>query len=148
MLCASKTGEKLTPLVIGKSRKPRAFKKLKIENLPVLYRHNKKAWMTGKLSEEWLQTVNKQMKRKKRKILLFVDNAPCHLNINLKYVKLSFLPPNTTCKIQPMDQGIIQTFKLKFHKRQSNKVLKEMEKHISMTGTEPLKLINILDAVY
>ena len=39
-LCASMTGEKLKPLVIGKSAKPRAFNKRNINNLPVNYRNN------------------------------------------------------------------------------------------------------------
>lgn len=30
-LCASMTGEKMTPLVIGKANKPRCFKKIKPE---------------------------------------------------------------------------------------------------------------------
>jgi hypothetical protein len=34
-------------LVIGKATKPRCFKNLKINNLPVILRSNKKAWMTA-----------------------------------------------------------------------------------------------------
>jgi hypothetical protein len=37
--------EKLPLLVIGKSAKPRCFKNAKI---PIDYKANKKAWMTGK----------------------------------------------------------------------------------------------------
>jgi hypothetical protein len=61
---------------IGKANKPRCFKKTKPETLPVLYRANKKAWMTRFLMEEWLNRLNRLMKRQKRKILLFLDNAP------------------------------------------------------------------------
>jgi hypothetical protein len=46
------TGEKITPLVIGKANKPRYFKKIKTETLPVLYSANKKDWMTSFLMEE------------------------------------------------------------------------------------------------
>ena len=38
--------EKLPLLVIGKSAKPRAFKN---KELPVSYKSNKKAWMTGRI---------------------------------------------------------------------------------------------------
>jgi hypothetical protein len=31
----------------GKAAKPRCFKNLKINNLPVILRNNKKAWMTA-----------------------------------------------------------------------------------------------------
>jgi hypothetical protein len=112
------TGEKLQPLVIGKCRKPRCFKNIDPKNLPVSYRFNKKAWMTSAIYEDWLKTVNKTMKRQNRNILMFVDNAPSHPQLNLSNVTVKFFPPNTTSKTQPMDQGIIQTVKLKFRKRQ------------------------------
>ena len=35
MLACSATGEKLSPLVIGKVQKPRCFKNIKLEQLPV-----------------------------------------------------------------------------------------------------------------
>ena len=47
-----------------------------------------------------------------------------------------------------MDQGIMQAMKLKFHKRQSRKILADMEKHKGMCGSEFLKLINVLDSIY
>ena len=47
-----------------------------------------------------------------------------------------------------MDQGIIQTIKLKFCKRQLRHVISEMEKDKSKCGSELLKNINILQAIY
>ena len=117
-LCASMVGEKLRPLIIGKSRSPRCFSKIKINSLPVDYRHNKKAWMTSGIFEEWLQGFNRKMKLEGRNVLLLVDNAPPHPNLRVSNVKVKFFPPNTTCATQPMDQGIIQAMKLKFRKRQ------------------------------
>lgn len=38
--------EKLPLLVIGKSAKPRAFKN---KEVPIAYKANKKAWMTGRI---------------------------------------------------------------------------------------------------
>ena len=39
---------------------------------------------------------------------MFVDNCAAHPPVDkLCAVKLAFLPPNTTSKLQPMDQGII-----------------------------------------
>jgi hypothetical protein len=46
--------------------------------------------------------------------LLFIDNAPSHPHLEFPNVKLKFLLANTTSKSQPMNQGIIQTEKLKF----------------------------------
>ncbi len=117
-LCASMTGEKLPALVIGKSRKPRCFKNIDPKTLPVTYRSNKKAWMNGALFEEWLKSLDAKMRRQKRHVLLFLDNAPAHPVIKLANVELKFLPANTTSRSQPMDQGIIQSMKLKYRKRQ------------------------------
>lgn len=41
-----------------------------------------------------------------------VDNCPAHPHIgNLKFIKLVFLPPNTSAILQPMDQGVIRCLK-------------------------------------
>jgi len=47
-----------------------------------------------------------------------------------------------------MDQGIIQTGKLKFRKRQLQHIISELEKDKSKCGSELLKTINILQAIY
>ena len=146
-LTASMTGEKLKPLVIGKAQKPRCFAKICPENLPVTYRNNKKAWMTGLLMTEWLTSLDRKMKQQKRKIILFLDNAPSHPSVKLDNVKLVFLPSNTTSFTQPMDQGIIQTLKLKYRKRQLQYVLAQLER-TEKSGPQILKEISILDAIY
>ncbi|GFW13191.1 tigger transposable element-derived protein 6 [Trichonephila clavipes] len=61
--------EKITPLVIGKSAKPRCFKGINL--FPTKYRSNKKAWMTTELFNEWLISLNSDMKREKRHSLIF-----------------------------------------------------------------------------
>jgi hypothetical protein len=68
--------------------------------------------MTTTLFDEWLISVNRSMVKQKRKILLFIDHAPCH-NGDAEYsnISLKFFPPNTTSKLQPLDQGIIKNFK-------------------------------------
>ena len=48
-------GEKIRPLVIEKSKKPRCFNNVAINSLPVLYKANKKAWMISALYEKWLK---------------------------------------------------------------------------------------------
>ncbi|GFY13006.1 tigger transposable element-derived protein 6 [Trichonephila clavipes] len=53
--------EKITPLVIGKSAKPRCFKGT--NSFPTKYRSNKKSWMTTELFNEWLVSLNLDMKR-------------------------------------------------------------------------------------
>ena len=50
---ASMSGEKLPLLIIGKSKSPRCFSGIK--SLPLEYKANAKAWMTGEIFREWLQ---------------------------------------------------------------------------------------------
>lgn len=47
-----------------------------------------------------------------------------------------------------MDQGIIQALKLKYRKRQLRHMAVEIEKNPTKTGSEILKRISALDAVY
>ena len=81
MLCCSATGEKLKPLVFGKAARPHAFKQNNVtpDNLPVTWKHNKKAWITTAVFEDWSNQLNETTKKKKRRIILFVDNATSHV---------------------------------------------------------------------
>ena len=122
--------EKWPLLVIGKSRNPRCFKNVK--TLPVSYKANRKAWMTGDMFEEWVRNFEKKMVRKNRKVLLFVDNCAAHGTVkNLVATKVVFLPPNTTSVLQPCDQGIIKAFKQHYRKRIVRYLLHCMESNIS-----------------
>ena len=112
VFCASFTGEKLTPWVIGKAAKPRCFKGLDLNKIGVKYVNTYKSWMTSVLFNEYLKELNAQMVEQKRKILLLVDNTPLHI-VQQEYsnIKVEFLPKNTTSALQPLDQGIIRSFK-------------------------------------
>lgn len=45
LLCASATGEKLKPLVIGKANNPRCFRGINKGSLGIDYEANNKAWL-------------------------------------------------------------------------------------------------------
>jgi hypothetical protein len=70
--------EALTPFVIGKANKPRAFRKKTGAQLGFYYRHNAKAWMTTKLYQEWLCDWDKKLRIQGRHILLLQDNFKGH----------------------------------------------------------------------
>ncbi|XP_045208819.2 tigger transposable element-derived protein 4-like [Mercenaria mercenaria] len=114
MVCANMSGsEKVKLLIIGKSAKPRCFKNVK--KLPTDYKANKKAWMVSEIFSDWVSEFDRKMHRKKRKVVLIVDNCPAHPNVQgLQAVRLVFLPPNTTSVTQPMDQGVIQSLKVQY----------------------------------
>ncbi len=128
MVCANASGNhKLSLLVIGKSKKPRAFKNLNLNALPANYYNQKSAWMSQKIFSEWFHKkfvpeVKAHLAEKKlpQKALLLMDNAPTHPTGEIKSadgnITCLFLPANTTSLIQPMDQGIIENMKRRYRK--------------------------------
>ena len=72
--------------------------------------------MTTELQNEYLKLFDKNIRDfTNEKVLLIMDNAPCHALLSttkLKQTKVVFLPPNCTSVFQPMDQGIIRTTKV------------------------------------
>lgn len=121
--CVSAGGEKLAPLVIGRViDNPKSLTDINDETVTVHYRQNKKSWMTAELFNEWLKHLNKKLRQCNRKILLFVTNTPCHKVLELfSNVDLRFLSASGTAAgmshFQPLDQDVIQTFKLSYRKR-------------------------------
>ena len=73
----------------------------------------------------------------KDKFLKFIDNCPAHPHVHgLKAITLAFLPANTTSKLQPCDQGIINNLKVFYRK----KIIQELLSHIDSGSTEPFQL--------
>lgn len=119
--------EKLPLMVIGKYGKPRCFKGARLPS-GVVYKHNKKAWMTAQLFEEYVRQLDRRFAAKKRSILIVLDNASSHVDVgNLSAIKLLFLPPNTTALAQPLDQGIIRSVKQIYRKNLLRRMLLAME---------------------
>ncbi|KAG8226398.1 hypothetical protein J437_LFUL011936 [Ladona fulva] len=105
----------MRPLVVGNYEKPRCFKN--VRSFPCDYSAHKKAWMTGDLFTAWLHELDKKMEAENRKILLFIDNCPSHpRGVELKKVKVEFLPKNSSGVLQPLNQGIIKVMKQKYRK--------------------------------
>jgi len=99
--------------------------------------------MTAELFTNWLIQLDKRMKKEKRKIILFIDNCTAHSNIpSLQSIKVQFLSPNTTSKLQPLDQGIIKNFKILYRKEIVRSILSDIEeeKNTSITILQAIKL--------
>ncbi|UYV82095.1 hypothetical protein LAZ67_21000822 [Cordylochernes scorpioides] len=69
LACNPNGSQKLKPLIKDKSAEKRCFKGIK--SLPTVFRSNKKSWMTTELFNEWLTSVNSDMKKQKRKSYCF-----------------------------------------------------------------------------
>lgn len=125
--------EKLPLLLIGKSPRPHCFRHCKTK--PIEYKSNQKAWMTGVLFQEWLQKLDQYFIKRKRTILLFIDNCTAHNNtLNLRNIKLIFFPPNMTSVVQPMDMGIIKNLKTFYRQKLVKHLLAAVE------AKKPLKI--------
>ena len=153
--CSNATGsDKLELWVIGKAKSPRCFgwKGSRLQHIPVHYRNNKTAWMTGAIFKEWLNTFQAHVLRQdpNRRVLLLIDGFSAH-HTGLKEweeesltggIRVEFLPENATSLYQPMDQGIIHNIKLHYRKQ-----LLETMVNYTLLNKDPLKEINLLQCV-
>jgi hypothetical protein len=145
MLCVNLIGEFEKPLIIGKSKKSRCFMNVDIKRLDLHWESNKKSWMTRCIMTEWLMWFDEKMKKQKRKIILFLDNATSHPDLKLQNINLVFLPPNTTSHSQPLDQGIIQNFKIIYRQMILRRILSQID--VVKDADELAKSITVLDAL-
>ncbi|UYV79472.1 SLC37A4 [Cordylochernes scorpioides] len=132
LLCCNSTGtDKRRLLIIGKSAKPRCFRNFS-PHFYCTYTSNSKAWMTSRIFQEWLLRFNKQLVSEGRRILLLLDNATSHCvpNDGLSNIKIHFLPPNMTANLQPLDSGIIKSFKAQYRKLQLQKMVELADAHL------------------
>ena len=73
--------------------------------------------MQVEIMEKVLESLNCQMIREGINVILFLDNATVHpLSLIGMYsnIKIIYLAKNTTLRLQPLDAGIIQSFKTKY----------------------------------
>ena len=156
LFCVNKTGShKLKPLVIGKFANPRCFHHINRATLPVSYKNSKNAWMTSKIFEDWFHKefvpdVRKHLRRQKleTKAILLLDNCPAHppaetLTSKDGKIKVVYLPKNTTSKIQPLDQGVIATFKMLYRKSLVRAMIDE-----NTEVTDFIKRLNLKECFY
>ena len=128
LVYANASGDcKTKPMTIYHSENPRILRRNKVmkSTLPVIWQSNHKSWSTRQFFAKWVkETFGPQVKeylKKKQlslKCLPAMDNATAHpqdLNDDLPdtfdFIKVKFLPPNTTPLPQPMDQQVISNLK-------------------------------------
>ena len=116
LLCDNASGDfKVKQMLVYHSNNPRVFKRNNVikSKLPVMWRSNRKAWVTRQCFVEWIHavfapSVKKYLQEKKLplKCLLLLDNAPAHppglendLVDDFDFIQIKYLPPNTTSLI-------------------------------------------------
>jgi DDE superfamily endonuclease len=142
-LGVSASGEKFTTQVMTKSACPCALK-----NIPdiskafgIIYDHQAKAWQD---TSSYMCLLHKYNRIAKNCCLIFYilqDNCSSHVCVAkildpsgspetlFLYQNLCIIcfPPNATSDCQPLNQGIIWSFKARFHHAQVNHLLSEYE---------------------
>ena len=97
--------------------------------------------MSSAIFVKTLNDWDHELRKKKRKILLLVDNCAAHPIVpNLKFIRLVFLPPNTTAVLQPMDQGVIRSLKANYRKLLVFRIIDDSEQNIET-------IITVFDAI-
>lgn len=122
--CNADGTEKVDLVFVDTAKEPVSFHGKNIENFPMRWWHQTSAWMDTKLSKKFIIFFWQQTYRRGRKVLLILDNLRAHTKAvkELKEenhrlfdsIRIEFLPENSTSTFQPLDQGIIQSFKLKY----------------------------------
>lgn len=115
--------DRLPPVFIHTSENPRGMPRGEkhVEDLGVIYHFNASAWMTRALFQGWFDNyfvplVNEISCREglEPRALLVLDNATVHakdLAREHDNIRVLYMPPNTSCVLQPMDQCPIAAFK-------------------------------------
>ncbi|KAG0726965.1 Tigger transposable element-derived protein 7 [Chionoecetes opilio] len=166
MCCANAAGtHRLTPVVIGKAKQPRCLRGI-MNNLPVVYDHSEKAWLTTKIFKDWFykhlvpDIINFQTEvlhySRDRVRALLLDNAPAHpveseLVGDKGHIRVLYLPPNMTSLIQPMDQGIIMAMKRLYRRRfleQVMVVIDEEDRDVGQLTLDNLRKYDLKSGIF
>lgn len=153
-VCANATGTIKLPIhLIGKAQRPRCFKGIKMELLPLKYSGQTNAWMTSNTFYDWFHQnfvpyVGKSLISlgEEPKAVLLLDNCSAHpeqseLVSEDGQIFAHFLPANVTSLIQPMDQGVLQAIKMKYKKKLLRRLI--VEDDVGGSIIEFIKKVNM-----
>ena len=152
--CANAAGtHKCKLLVVGRYKKPRAFKNM--VHPPVHYDATENAWMTTALFNGWFyqcfvpevkEHLRQQRLHEGSKVILLLDNCragpPAHELVSGN-IFAAFLPPNVTALIQLMDHRIIMNIKHIYKSAFLRQLI-----NTDMSVPEFQKSFDLMDAIY
>ena len=101
--------------------------------------------MTTEIITSILDKINRQMEVANRKVM---DNALCHpesLSERYSNIKVVFLPKNTTCRLHPLDAGIVRNSKLKYRKKLLKFVISRINDNVK--ATDIIQEVDVLKAI-
>ncbi|KAL1283705.1 Tigger transposable element-derived protein 1 [Trichinella pseudospiralis] len=157
LFCCNAAGHVMKPGLIYKAANPRSINHCDKKYLPVHWMHNKKTWATKDLFLDWFHSCfipeTKQYLNAlglEFKVLLILDSVtghPTNLQLESDDVDVAFLPSNTSSHIQPLDQGVIRTFKACYIRRSMARLVAAMEEDNHLKLTDYLKKFSIADCL-
>ena len=156
--CSNALGTiKLPLLFIGKYKKPRCFKNISRESLPVIYENQSNAWVNREIFAKWFHgSFVPTVKRKlielgiEPKAVLLLDNCSANpdeteLMSSDGKIIAKFLPPNVTSLIQPMDQGVLESMKRRYRRKILEELILKDDEGLSMS--DYLKSMHMLQVI-
>ncbi|KXN64662.1 DDE-domain-containing protein [Conidiobolus coronatus NRRL 28638] len=143
LFCCNWNGTEKCPLgFVGHYKTPQSFPNNQIDiKFKGPYYNNKNAWIDLDIFKHWLEWFENKMRNENRKHAHFSKCDICDY-VNLEYVKVLYLPPNSTSKIQPLDKGIIKNFKDYYKNRLNNYTLNRL-----LNNTPDPQCITIYDSL-
>lgn len=143
--CCNMTGIEIQEaVIINKFQNSRCLGTF--DGVYVFYESNKTTFMTKLIFIRWLINLDESME-KNREILLLLDNVAPHKTDTIpKNIELMFLPLGSNSKTQPLDQGIIRSFKSHVSEQQLHHAL-EMLKTLQENAHETFKRFNVQNSI-
>ncbi|KAL1989720.1 hypothetical protein VTN49DRAFT_6917 [Thermomyces lanuginosus] len=149
--CNADGSQKLAPWFVGMAKQPRAFTAagVRLENLGLCWCANGKGWVSPQIFEEWVRWFDASMHG--RQVALLLDHYSVHQaavqritssNFPLQNTTIIWLPRSSAGRTQPLDQGIISTWKTTWKHEWIRYIINEFDK-----GRDPLVTMNVLKAV-
>jgi hypothetical protein len=146
VLCTNCTGtDRVPPWFLGHAKQPRALRGINVTALGGYWRGNKKAWMTTAVMTEWLGLFYSHIGS--RTVILCMDNLKTHIKgvetaPPPSNIRIIWLPKNSTSIFQPLDQGIIQNFKVHYRRQWLAFIITELDHN-----RDPFSCVTVYNAV-
>lgn len=147
--CTNSDGSERLPIwIIGNEEKPHALQVagIDIENLGCNWRCNENASMTEQIFEEWLYWFD--MKMAGRNVILLMDKFSPHqlavrkVSSQLQNTLVGWLPTTSATKYQPLNQGVIHTWKAYWKRQWLLHIMMEYN-----LGNDPVTTMTIITAI-
>ena len=97
--------------------------------------------------EKVLYNLNFQMRKERRNVILLLSNSTVHPTLLIDMynnIKIVFLPKNAMSRLQPLDAGIVQSFRTKHRKKLMHYVIARIND--DLFASKIAKCIDILQA--